>query len=88
MGIYIKDMEKPKSCDQCPIFLYALPKDCYLEIGMCPIMEIKTPHGRLIDADRLKVAMNVFPLGVDMDTIDYDIEKVDNAPTVIGAEME
>lgn len=59
MGVYIKDMKKPKSCDQCPIFLWALPKDCYLEIGMCPITEIKTPHGRLIDTDEVEAQVEL-----------------------------
>ena len=40
MGIYIKDMSKPINCNQCPISLWALPKDCNLEIGICPIIEI------------------------------------------------
>lgn len=51
MGVYIKGMKMPESCDACFLPLrycdYAMkPK------GNCPLVEIP-PHGRLIDADDL-----------------------------------
>ena len=54
MGVYIKDMEMPKSCDDCP------HPTCTLWQSVnggernekCPIVPVP-PHGRLIDADAL-----------------------------------
>lgn len=67
MGVYIKGMEMPESCFQCwflhvinPGYFYcfasgeeleenfATPKGRYKD---CPLVEVPTPHGRLIDAD-------------------------------------
>ena len=44
----------------------------------CPLVEVKTPHGRLIDADKIYH-------GWEMVVYDSDFEK---APTVIEAEVE
>lgn len=75
MGIYIKGMKKPESCERCPISLWALPKDCYLEVEACPITEIKTPHGRLGDLD--KALQECFA-----------VEDISLEPTAIEAEVE
>lgn len=62
MGVYIKGMKMPKSCDDCiltnGITCYAVPE--YKEDGVvgrtddrpnwCPLVPVP-PHGRLIDAD-------------------------------------
>ena len=58
MGIYIKGMEMPKGCYECPLMdgeygnckvgatgLY----DPYMED--CPLTEVPEPHGRLIDIE-------------------------------------
>ena len=60
---YIVPGDKPQECRKCPyINLYT---DCILIRGSgrfetvveqyahCPLIEIHTPHGRLIDADKL-----------------------------------
>ena len=60
---YIVPRDKPQGCSECPyINLY---NDCRLIRGSerirtveeqyqhCPLIEVKTPHGRLIDADAL-----------------------------------
>ena len=68
MGVYIKNMEKPTSCDVCQLMRScgkwtAKFVECNSKNGKtwiptypipetCPLIEIK-PHGRLIDADAL-----------------------------------
>ena len=55
----------------------------------CPLVEVKTPHGRLIDADELK---KEFPHDTDweypVNTNEYVCESIDDMPTVIDAEGE
>lgn len=63
MSIFIKGMDKPKNCFGCDFNMY----DCYCKLNHggidrdfwfceteCPLVEVPTPHGRLIDADALK----------------------------------
>lgn len=60
MSVFIKDMEKPKSCFGCDFNMY----DCYCKISHggidrdfwdcdkpCPIVEVPVPHGRIVDMD-------------------------------------
>lgn len=91
--ILIKGMEMPNSCEECPLCCDEAfgSYKCYRVKGWgndnsraydCPIVEVPTPHGRLIDADYLKKdKINIngtdFVLLVD----------VDNAPTIIEAEV-
>ena len=53
----------------------------------CPLTEIPEPHGRLIDAEKLK---KEYPHDTDwnypVNTNCYVCESIDNAPTVIKAE--
>ena len=55
----------------------------------CPLVEVPTPHGRLIDADELK---KEYPHDEDweypVNTNEYVSESIDNALTVIDAEGE
>ena len=55
----------------------------------CPLVEVPEPHGRLIDAEKLK---NKYPHDTDWDypvnTNCYVCESIDNAPTVIEEENE
>jgi len=55
----------------------------------CPLVEVPEPHGRLIDAEKLK---NEYPHDTDWDypvsTNCYVCESIDNALTVIEAEGE
>ena len=64
MSILIKGMEMPKHCWQCAFHddldeCILLNQSCMVVWGEskriedCPLVEVPTPHGRLIDADAL-----------------------------------
>ena len=52
MGVYIKGMEMPERCGQCFLRVGNCKQRTYMERRPkdCPLVEIKEPHGRLIDA--------------------------------------
>ena len=63
MGVFVKDMEMPKCCEDCPIYDDEIGQCNQIleyifevrDIGeqrpiCCPLTEIATPHGKLIDA--------------------------------------
>ena len=64
MSVLIKGMEMPKYCYTCPAYDYIHSTCCVLHTEVkdlddkrykdCPLVEVPTPHGRLIDADYLK----------------------------------
>ena len=103
MGVYIKGMEKPKKCYYCPLYdgsdsyQWCKAKATFTYEEDCPMVEVKTPHGRLIDADALHDEMYHRAFETDGDTMWQSgcwvryraIEQThDNAPTVIEAEGE
>lgn len=64
MSVLIKGMEMPNSCGECPLQC----DECFgsfrcwfskkwgsdlMRADDCPLVEVPTPHGRLIDADEL-----------------------------------
>ena len=59
MGVYIKNMEMPDSCLRCPLFAGNGCKATkrifpdWLNVAVrpdaCPLVEVKSPHGRLAD---------------------------------------
>lgn len=67
MSVIVKNMEMPKNCKECPFSdheawclipgswkeRYYCPDD--ERSDDCPLVEIPTPHGRLIDADKLNM---------------------------------
>lgn len=100
MSIILKGIDMPKSCGGCE-FNYNLEGGSYEwwecvilhdDINQfdtrrtdCPLIEIPTPHGRLIDASELiKSYMRGTKTGIDdfYDTIDI----IDNAPTILEEE--
>lgn len=99
MSVLVKGMEMPTNCRECPVALNG--KYCritksyttYIVLKArpenCPLVEIPVPHGRLIDAEKLK---NEYPHDTDWDypvsTNCYVCESIDNAPTMIEAEGE
>lgn len=79
MGVYIKGLEMPKFCKNCRfcvnmneypflacfITQKGIPFDTD-KMGNCPLVEIKTPHGRIIDADKIEVIASA-PRGVSVE---------------------
>ena len=96
MGIYLPNMEMPKTCWDCACSIYYEIQDkamCDITDETldyilwkrerrpnCPLIEIPTPHGRLIDADKL--VRNTIYNKYITETI------LSSAPTVIEAEGE
>lgn len=63
MSVIVKGMEMPIKCAKCPIadisaeYYFCEKIDWFGKErpSDCPLIEILTPHGRLIDADKLLV---------------------------------
>ena len=56
MGVYIKRMVMPENCADCPVGWcnnLILFSESDKRADNCPLVEVPTPHGRLIDADAL-----------------------------------
>ena len=97
MGIYVKGMTVPKNCCDCPCFndfgyyfcnLDDERRDVYDDRPeWCPLVEIPTPHGRLIDADALVPDVcHDWEDSWYLKSDDYSEKCIRNAPTVIEAE--
>ena len=107
MSVLIKGMEMPKNCEECVLidihyFCSLLGEvDESIENGSkdlrCPLVEVPTPHGRLIDAHDLIKDLSIKRfIGPDSDGnpmyeitgryTSIPIYKVEDAPTVIEAE--
>ena len=60
MGVYFKDLKLPENCASCwvaDICFYRIlsgDKGYTNRIDTCPMIEVPTPHGSLIDAKQLK----------------------------------
>lgn len=76
MGVYIKGIEMPKNCFDCEIFGLCSLKDRLEHIKDrnpdCPLIEIPTPHGRLIDANKLEAMMYHEAFEIDSDMQKWD----------------
>lgn len=62
MGVYVKDMEMPQKCGTCDFRVNdftclassgAVLKVLYKRPDWCPLVEVKEPHGRLLDEIRV-----------------------------------
>ena len=96
MSVLIRGMEMPQKCGKCKLYHVEHPMHCMAVEGhrtvgapygmsrpdWCPLIEIPTPHGRLIDADEL--ANKTFYGKTSAPYITY--RTFMNAPTVIEAE--
>ena len=89
MGVFIKGMEMPERCGQCFLRVGDCKQRMYMEHRPkgCPLVEVKEPHGRLGDLDKL---MTEF-IDSDLDHLQRDdwrevIQIVSDAETVIEAE--
>ena len=101
MGVYIKGMKMPKSCEECTLESYCSlwmdarklsddGKKAKIKHPDCPLIEISTPHGDLIDRGKV----NLTDFEIVMCNGDYKeglkmlLEKIESAPTIIPAEEE
>ena len=88
MSILIKGMEMPALCQECDLYIegacYAKGYRDYRSImdmskpDDCPLIEVPTPHGRLIDADAIQ--------DYNVETFGQRLLIIDTASTVIEAE--
>lgn len=103
MSLIIKGMSLPEYCEACPCYdwkedicrITDSPNDFSdTRIFDCPLVEIPTPHGRLIDADRLfSIVEQMEGLGTLDSENDVALSAVevlsiiDQSPTVIETEV-
>ena len=100
MSVLIKGVKMPETCSECylreknscPILRCIV--EGYYRPGFCPLVEVPSPHGRLIDADALMLEFAKFarasnnsdfapvPRGNDA------VSLLGSAPTIIEAEEE
>lgn len=101
MTILIKGMDMPKTCFMCKLsYLQGERLYCYVTkeevlrgkiAPDCPLIEVPTPHGRLIDADAFYELLDG---GYDLDFDEVPETKrellrmITDAPTFIEAEDE
>ena len=109
--LIIKGMNMPKNCLLCPCcvgegtgmgrqhYCQAIDDEPYVSENHrpenCPIPEIPTPHGRLIDADKLMkvIKENDYMLRSCLNTVDRGMftigikQAIDKSPTIIEAEQ-
>lgn len=98
MGIYIKDMKMPKGCHEtphgyvCPYILYCKAytrnkPPINKRPSNCPLVEVRTPHGRLIDVDEVEAQVELMQKvnGKDRGFMDVALAFA-VAPTVIESE--
>ena len=104
MSILVKGMEMPESCYYCPFADGVWQKDKRCLINgeemprdgrdvqqnhiNCPLVEVPTPHGDLIDRDALRDNnCDVFEInGADGTILAMDVSIIDDAPIIIPAE--
>lgn len=99
MSILIKGMEMPDSCYQCILYdnrqaVCIKARRTYMNTSnspsyrpdWCPLVEVPTPHGRLIDADALlSVAEPIEDRRGNVKRVVWDAH-INRRPTVIEAE--
>ena len=113
-SILVRGMEMPKCCYDCPFIRASVVGDFYCVAGNgieedlkklyerrmsdCPLVEVKEPHGRLGDLDKLKyeiVVGNQKYLGLNepcledvtpIENVDDCIDAIAFAPTIVEAE--
>ena len=91
MSVIVKGMEMPRDCYECKAWSNCFDEKPPFNMfkSVCPLVEVKEPHGRLIDADKLSEKAywdyNEATHGYNNFKIvsNHDIE---DAPTVIEAE--
>ena len=87
MSILIKGMKMPKGCDECKLGDIVCGADEDHGWIECPLVEVPTPHGRLIEAPEIEwEAVGGGEKEISLGALIALAHKVDNAPTVIEAE--
>lgn len=103
MSVLVKNMKMPKDCEHCRFCGIDVESGCWIKknwiirkVGVgrpdwCPLIEIPTPHGRLIDADALEVTEKTWWEETEDDEVQYysafyEMETIEDAPTIIEAE--
>lgn len=109
MSVLIKGMEMPKACEWCSFistFTTESGLGCRCEVEKfefwdyskrqenCPLVEVPTPHGRLIDADRLleSIKTNFYEHFGNYDSgqellFDLICNSIEDSLTIIEAEV-
>ena len=56
MSILIRGMEMPRNCYECKVWFECFDEKPHFNMikSVCPLVEVKEPHGRLGDLDKLK----------------------------------
>ena len=104
MSVLVKGMEIPNSCTHCDSIGLNVAIGCPVMRGEpgratdCPLCEVKTPHGRLVDANELSANMYHDAFETDSDFQRWDSGcwvryklfemNLNGASTVIEAEGE
>lgn len=98
MSLIIKGYIIPEKCENCPCYDYidyvCRADDCFAPFDVenpeersehCPLVEIPTPHGRLIGADELtRCIERAFG---DKDIVKLVANIIERQPTIIEAEV-
>ena len=93
MSILIRGMEMPKTCSDCELYQYGFcmvtkkvcDKAWTQRQDDCPLIEVKSPHGRLIDADAMCNDLATVDIQYAQ-MIDWCISVTEAQPTIIEAE--
>lgn len=99
MSVLIKKMKMPKDCEKCDfaewyngtiychcIHYATVISDMEHLLSLCPLVEVPTPHGRLIDASQFEVFGYDVIEGSFDDGVAFALNRIDDAPTVIEEE--
>ncbi len=89
MGLYIAGLRMPKPGTYTKFTVYSDGR-VVLHFGgkyIGDAVEIKDPHGRLIDADALDADLERQDMHTgEWDAVGFSIKEIENAPTIIEAE--
>lgn len=102
MSVLIRGMEIPDNCTRCDYIGLNTAVGCPIMTGTdgratdCPLVEVKSPHGRLIDADAVIEGLaKAIPYIIDDAITNAYVEglgrakiEIDDSQTVIEAEDE
>jgi len=96
MSVIVKGMDMPLQCQRCPLSddesRYCKAANKYIPMlghpKFCPLVEVPTPHGDLIDRDALRDNnCDAFEIkGADGTILAMDVSIIDDAPIIIPAE--